>query len=129
MDQHSEHEPHDEDRIPHHYGTDHRPYNEEMSAELAAPVGRMERTDEKRHVKEAVEETRSAGRAAGCAGLVLSLLSWFVWPLLLGATGAVVGYIAYRQGAKGLGLWSMVLGLISFIAYVVLIPIYYTVTR
>ncbi|GGD71262.1 DUF4190 domain-containing protein [Paenibacillus nasutitermitis] len=158
MDQRTEHEPKDAGQNPHSDGTDHRPYNEEvsaelalpisrkervenetkadhhpyneeMSAELAAPVGRLERTENQTKVHQAVEETTEAGRAAGWAALVLSLLSWFVWPLLLGATGAVVGFIAYRQGAKSLGLWSMVLGLISFLAYLVIIPIYFMVTR
>ncbi|MBW7454502.1 DUF4190 domain-containing protein [Paenibacillus sepulcri] len=128
MEQHSEHESHDDSHKHHSYGHDHHPYNEEMSAELAVPPQAYQTDHTKEHVEEAVEQTRSAGQAAGWAALVLSVLSWFVWPLLLGATGIVVGFIAYRQDARGLGLWSMILGLISVIAYLVIIPLYYSIT-
>ncbi|WP_274651886.1 hypothetical protein [Paenibacillus humicola] len=111
----------------HSAGNETRRHNEEMAEELAVPAprsgGRVRVLQE-----DAAEKTTDAARATGWAALVLAILSWIVWPVLLGITAAVVGFIAFRQGSRGLGIWSMTLGLIAAAAYLVLIPFYYAVT-
>ncbi|UVI32161.1 DUF4190 domain-containing protein [Paenibacillus spongiae] len=104
---------------------DRERYKEEAAAEIAVPA---QPVNSSARLDEAEEETRSAGRATGWAALILSIMSWFVWPVLLGITGAVVGFMAYRQGSRGLAVWSIALGLIAAAAYLVLIPLYYAVT-
>jgi hypothetical protein len=102
----------------------------EMSSELAAPIRPTARDHSRADVlrENAIQETKAAGRAAGWAALILALLSWIVWPVLLGASAVVVGFVAFVQGSRGLGIWSMTLGLIAVAAYLVLIPFYYAVT-
>lgn len=107
---------------------DSRPYNEEMAAEIAPPAAAVRPDRSKRLRNNAVQETRSAGIATGWSALVLAVLSWFIWPVLLGVAAAVVGYVAFRQGARVLGIWSITLGLIAVLSYLVLIPVYYAIT-
>jgi len=108
--------------------------DEEMAAEIAVPyrvnnVGEEPERRELRRVQQHVQETQAgAGRALGIFSLAMSIASLFVWPLLLGLTSAVLGYVAYRQGARGLGVWSMTIGLLAAAAYVVFIPIYYVLS-
>lgn len=73
-----------------------------------------------------VEE--AGGTALGWVSLVFAIASWFLWPVLMGATSAVLGFIAYRQGAKGLGAWAMGIGLIAVALALVIVPFYYAVT-
>ncbi|MFB9325456.1 hypothetical protein ACFFSY_05920 [Paenibacillus aurantiacus] len=101
-------------------------FKEEMAAEFAVPVTGLNRRSRSR--EESVRATRSAGRAAGWTGLIIAIMSWFVWPVLLGLSAAFIGFVAFRQGSRGLGVWSMTLGLIAAASYLVLIPLYYALT-
>jgi hypothetical protein len=60
----------------------------------------------------------------GWIALVLAIASLFVWPVVLGPAGALLGLAAWSQGSRGLGVWSIVLGVISFLSYLVLVPLY-----
>ncbi|WP_308638882.1 DUF4190 domain-containing protein [Paenibacillus silvisoli] len=130
-EQHFSHSPHDDSATNPLYHPDMKAYNEEMAAEIAVPRHSIpyHPTRESNHLtNEAVRETRSAGRATGWAALILAVLSWIVWPVVLGATAIIVGFIAYRQGARGLGVWSITLGFIAAAAYLILVPLYYAIT-
>ncbi|WP_010270211.1 MFS transporter [Paenibacillus senegalensis] len=67
---------------------------------------------------------RSVARWFGWTALVISILSLFVLPGLLGPAGAIVGFIAYIQGSRTLGVWAMVLGAISLFVALFLSPYY-----
>ncbi|SFE35380.1 hypothetical protein SAMN04487969_10294 [Paenibacillus algorifonticola] len=101
--------------------------NEEMAGEFTAgapvPVSYVPRSESKREDKDAVRDD-TGGVALGWVGLVFAIASWFLWPALMGAAAAVLGFIAYRQGAKGLGSWAITIGLIAFALAVVIIPLY-----
>ncbi len=105
-------------------------HDTEAAAEIAVPyrvnpVGEEPERHELRSAqKRALASQASAGRTLGMFSLIMAIASLFVWPLLLGLTAAVLGYAAYRQGARGLGVWSMTIGLLAAAAYVVFIPIY-----
>jgi hypothetical protein len=103
-------------------------FNEEAAAELAVPVSAANADNVRGLQKDATVKTRSAARAVGWTALVLAVLSLFVWPVLLGGTAAVVGYVAFRQGSRGLGAWSITLGLIAAMVYLILVPIYYAIS-
>ncbi|MFC4778499.1 hypothetical protein ACFO9Q_17025 [Paenibacillus sp. GCM10023252] len=75
-----------------------------------------------------VPEERSDGFALGWVALLFAGASWFIWPILMGLAAAVLGFVAYRQGAKGLGVWSITIGLIAATVYLVLLPFYYAIT-
>jgi hypothetical protein len=107
-----------------------KPRDAEAAAEIAVPyrvnpVGEEPERQEMRRVqKQVLASQAGAGRSLGMFSLIMAIASLFVWPLLLGLTAAVLGYSAYRQGARGLGVWSMTIGLLAAAAYVVFIPIY-----
>jgi hypothetical protein len=117
----------------------HRDYSEEQLeketgverhreefAEETAPVGRrFVPSAERPNRTESDREHDAANvRMIGWVALAISILSWFFWPSILGPIGAVVGFVAYRGGSRALGLWSMVLGLISLVVYFIVLPYY-----
>ncbi|WP_341278387.1 hypothetical protein [Paenibacillus sp. FSL H8-0537] len=108
-----------------------RNINEEMAGEFAAgvpvPVSYVPRSESKSEGEDTVRES-AGGTALGWVGLVFAIVSWFLWPALMGAAAAVLGFVAYRQGAKGLGSWAVTIGLIAFVLAVVIIPLYRAIT-
>jgi len=104
--------------------------NEEMGADFAygMPTTHVERIASRpeRYGEETV--TESGGYALGWVSLIFAIASWFVWPVLMGITSAVLGFIAYRQGARALGIWSMTLGLIAVVLNLVIVPFYFALT-
>ncbi|MBB3109023.1 hypothetical protein FHS18_001075 [Paenibacillus phyllosphaerae] len=115
----------DSETCPHMNSRDCQEFKEEMAAEIAIPATYSGLSRTRSREDESKKAMRSAGRAAGWAGLVIAIMSWFVWPVLLGLSAAFIGYVAFRQGSRGLGIWSMTLGLIAAVTYLVLIPLYY----
>jgi hypothetical protein len=55
------------------------------------------------------------GRGVGAFAIVLSIISLFFLPVILGAAGIIVGFIARRNGATGLGNWAIGIGALSII--------------
>ncbi|TLS36291.1 DUF308 domain-containing protein [Pseudalkalibacillus caeni] len=55
------------------------------------------------------------GRGTGFIALVLSVISVFILPVIFGAAGIIVGFIARRRGAKSLGSWAIGIGAASLI--------------
>lgn len=106
-------------------------FNEEMGADFAYGMPATPVVHDRAGHDRAGEEptqaaaTESSGTAVGWAALVLAIASWFVWPVLMGATATVLGFIAYRQGAKGLGAWSMAVGLAALALNLIIVPLYY----
>lgn len=103
--------------------------NEEMGADFAygMPLNRAEAGRSRASDGEGAE-TKTTGYSLGWVSLVFAIASWFVWPVLMGATAAVLGYLAYRQGAKGLGTWAMVIGLVALMLQLVIVPLYFAWT-
>ncbi|WP_051250767.1 hypothetical protein [Paenibacillus harenae] len=104
--------------------------NEEMGADFAvsSQVADAERREE-RHVERADRvDAETGGNALGWVSLVFAVASWFLWPVLLGATAAVLGFIAYRQGARALGGWAMAIGIIAVALNLIIVPFYYAIT-
>ncbi|WNS74315.1 DUF4190 domain-containing protein [Bacillus sp. DTU_2020_1000418_1_SI_GHA_SEK_038] len=97
-------------------------YTEETSAEIAAPIsldrGRTNTLSERDN------ETETAGRGMGIAALVLSIISLFVFPVLFGATGIVLGFVARRRGALSLGSWAIGIGVVSIIVGMFILPFF-----
>ncbi|MBD2861765.1 hypothetical protein [Paenibacillus oceani] len=67
----------------------------------------------------------TGGATIGWIGLVLAIASLFIYPAILGTGGIVLGIIAYVQGSRALGAWSVIIGGIALLSFVVLVP-YYT---
>ena len=89
-------------------------YNEESAAEFPAPQDPSYAIKDEEE-EESVEKLMN-GKAMGIFSLVLSILSLFFLPLLLGAAGIIVGFVAIRGGSKTIGSWAIGLGIVSITA-------------
>ncbi|QHC04790.1 DUF4190 domain-containing protein [Anoxybacillus sp. PDR2] len=97
--------------------TDSEPdFMEETSSEIAEPIRHYDRSDEREG---------AGGAGFGWTALVLSLLSLFMMPIILGAAGIIVGFIARRRGARTLGAWAIGIGIVSIIVKLFILPFYY----
>lgn len=96
-------------------------FTEETSAELAAPITFNRGMDSE---EERDNEVETAGRGVGSAGLILSIISLFVFPVLFGATGIILGFIARRRGATSLGSWAIGIGVVSIIVGMFILPFF-----
>ena len=83
---------------------------EEFAADMAAPNPSVQMKEKPRYM--------------GWVALVISVISLFLWPVIMGPAGAITGFIAMSQGQRTLGIWAIVMGLISFLAYFFLVPYY-----
>lgn len=93
-------------------------YREETAAEIAAPVPTVRRRGND------LRESAKGGTSMGVVALALSIISLFVWPILFGAVGIVLGFIARRKGAEGIGAWAIGIGAISIIIGIFILPFF-----
>ncbi|RDU35464.1 hypothetical protein DRW41_18220 [Neobacillus piezotolerans] len=101
----------------------HNDNREETAAELAAPVPiRQNRMEERYDQREMDRDT--AGGMLGFAGLALAILSLFIMPVILGAAGIIVGFLAMRRGATKSGGWAIGIGAISLIIGIFITPFF-----
>jgi hypothetical protein len=96
-------------------------FREETAAEIAAPVslGRRRSFDDLRG-----RERGEAGTGTGFLALALSILSLFVMPIIFGAAGIVLGFMARAKGADGLGAWAIGIGIVSIVIGIFIIPFF-----
>ncbi|MFT8320369.1 MAG: DUF4190 domain-containing protein [Bacillus sp. (in: firmicutes)] len=97
------------------HGISDEDFLEETSAEFAAPITYNNDRD---------TEREKGGKGVGITALILSIISLFVWPIVLGAVGIVLGFVARRRGALSLGTWAISLGAISIIIGIFLAPFF-----
>lgn len=99
---------------------DRRSEREDLEAaqEIVEPVGRREgETDD--------ADDRSGGNGLGVTALILSFVSIFFLPAILGPAGIIVGYIAFRSGARTTGIWAMVIGAFALVMSLFVLPTYF----
>ncbi|WP_232713423.1 DUF4190 domain-containing protein [Bacillus xiapuensis] len=92
---------------------DRRPYREETAAEIAEPIPfrRDRQEDDIRRTDVKEEDVRDeGGQGFGYAGLIASIIALFVMPVLFGAAGIILGFMARRRGAAGVGGWAIGIG-------------------
>jgi hypothetical protein len=58
----------------------------------------------------------------GWIGLALSVISFFMWPIVLGAAGIILGFVSRNKGAATLGNVAIAVGVISIIISLLMIP-------
>ena len=68
-------------------------------------------------------EVKEGGTGMGLAALALSILSMFVFPVLFGIAGIVLGFIARGRGSKT-GTWAITVGAISLLLGIFVLPFF-----
>lgn len=103
--------------------------DEEAGAELVPELpqteggsrNRLTAVDEDKEFTES-EESDMGGRTMSWIGLAVSVLAFFMFPIVLGAVGALLGFFGYRQGAGNIGIWAMGLGALAIVGSLLLTP-------
>jgi hypothetical protein len=95
--------------------------DEEFAEEVMVPSETLSESNSERSRNPA---ELSISKRLGYAALILALLSMFIWPVILGPAAIILGFIAFRGGNRGVGTWSIALGLLSFAAYLLLIRLH-----
>ncbi|UQD52768.1 hypothetical protein C0971_12530 [Bacillus methanolicus] len=95
-------------------------YTEETAAEIAAPAPISRDWD----YEEQRDEETASGQGYGLSALALSIISLFVLPILFGAAGIILGFIARRRGAESLGSWAIGIGAVSIIFGIFIRPFF-----
>jgi|GEM_PF-583084 len=103
----------------------------ETAAEIATPLRRPQTANrttqaDNRTYQKAEEPARenNPGGGLGMVGLGLSILSLFLLPYLIAPVGIILGYLAFRRGARTMGIWSMVIGAAAILGAMVFYPYY-----
>ncbi|WP_420490263.1 hypothetical protein [Neobacillus drentensis] len=94
-------------------------YREETAAEIAAPF-----TDTRSGEQDEFRERTAGGTGMGTLALALSIISLFVLPILFGAAGIVLGFVARNRGATGLGAWAIGIGVVSIVIGIFILPFF-----
>ena len=87
--------------------------NEEFAAEFTADDHAVTDRDER------VDEANST---YGWIGIALSVISFFMWPIVLGAVGIILGFVSRSRGADTLGNIAIAAGVISIIVRLFFTP-------
>ncbi|MFS0780899.1 hypothetical protein [Bacillus sp. 1P06AnD] len=66
-------------------------------------------------IHEKVTKYRVQVRVVAYIAFVLSILSFFIWPYVLGPVSIIAGFIAQRKGEITLGAWSICLGALAIV--------------
>lgn len=83
-------------------------YAEELGAETAIDHRDIPDRDQD-------DDVRANGTGMGYLALALSIISFFFLPIIMGAAGIIIGFIARRQGARGIGAWAIGIGIVSIV--------------
>jgi hypothetical protein len=94
-------------------------YREENAAEIAAPLPVI-----RRRTHDEGKDRATGGTGIGSLAIALSILSLFVMPILFGAAGIVLGFVARRKGATKLGAWAIGLGAVSIVIGIFILPFF-----
>lgn len=69
------------------------------------------------------DQDEAPGAGWGMTALALAIAAWFVWPAVLAPASVIIGIAAFVRGRRSLGAWSIALGLIAFVLYLMSTPI------
>ena len=96
--------------------TGYEDYLEETAQEMYAPISDYN--------KESNKDDKTTGSVIGFIALALAIISLFNAPVLFGAGGIILGFIARARGATGLGSWAIGLGILSVVVGLFIAPFF-----
>ncbi|MFC4022777.1 hypothetical protein ACFOUV_02960 [Oceanobacillus longus] len=88
--------------------------NEEYAAEITA--------DDYEQKREEGIGTDDGVMMYGWIAIALSAISFFMWPIVLGAAGIIVGFVSRSKGADTLGNIAIAAGAISILITMFILP-------
>ncbi|MGE7215893.1 DUF308 domain-containing protein [Priestia koreensis] len=106
---------------------DHEPdFMEETAAEYAVPTTAREREYDRDLDRDHDIDRDGAeeGKVYGYLAIAAAILSLFFLPVILGAAGIILGFIARRKGAHALGAWSIGIGIVSLVIGIFILPFF-----
>lgn len=89
--------------------------NEEFAAEMTADDYQLQSDEDRKG---------DSITMYGWIGIALSIISFFMWPIVLGAAGIIFGFVSRSKGADTLGNIAIAAGAISIIISLFLIPFF-----
>ncbi|MEW9675784.1 DUF4190 domain-containing protein [Lentibacillus sp. L22] len=92
--------------------------DEETAAELTAD----DLDDTPSRIETDDDDETNVNSAYGWVALALSIISFFWMPVILGAAGIIVGFIARGRGANTLGMTAIIAGAASIIISLFILP-------
>lgn len=91
-------------------------HDEEYATELAEPINQHSLYN---------ASAEPINRTWGWSAMVVSIISLFILPVVMGSAGVILGIIAIIKGNRMLGGWSIAISLVSIFTSLILVP-YYT---
>jgi lipopolysaccharide export LptBFGC system permease protein LptF len=101
-------------------------YTEETAAEVVPPFTPVRESHQTINTGTDTENNTGVmgGTGLGWLALALSIISLFVMPVLMGAAGIIIGFIARRRGATGIGTWAIGIGVVSIVLGIFILPFF-----
>lgn len=90
--------------------------NEEYAAELTADD--YDRSLEKDEIRDDAE----INTAYGWIGIALSVIAFFMWPIIMGGAGIILGFVSRSRGADTLGNIAIAAGAIAIVITLFILP-------
>ncbi|TVX78999.1 DUF4190 domain-containing protein [Peribacillus simplex] len=98
-------------------------YKEETSAEISTPPQLFRSYKDEPAEADGSGDVASRGKAIGVIALIISILSLFMMPFILGIVGIIVGIVARSRGSN-LGTWAIGIGAVSIIVGIFILPFF-----
>ena len=98
----------------------HDEFYEETAAEVISPYDVLERET----YPPEMDVTQSGGKLIGYGALFFSILSFFIYPVILGVIALVMGFIALRRGEISIGSWAVAISTLSLLISLFFLPFF-----
>ncbi|WP_246218174.1 DUF4190 domain-containing protein [Litoribacterium kuwaitense] len=96
------------------YTEENHSYLEETAAEATFADAELMQADAEQEVQQESEADSNATGLSGVA-LALSIIALLIWPVLLGAAGIIIGFVARRRGAGAMANWAIGIGTVAIV--------------
>lgn len=90
--------------------------NEEYAAEITANDYNKDLNEE------GLENEAETNTAYGWIGIALSIIAFFMWPIIMGGAGIILGFVSRSRGADTLGNIAIVAGATAIVITLFILP-------
>lgn len=100
-----------------------KPRVEEHKEEVAAEKVILQPQIDEINSRDELADEDTAGRGISIFGIILSIIAFFMAPVLFGAAGIILGFIGRRRGSISLGTWAMGIGIAAIVWRYAIMPL------